>query len=162
MSKMLIRLLLREALFWLQQRVLVGTPLSEGMQVHFHEPPRTHIRDELVDLRAYFVDDEVQEGAEKCVIGCPPGIRTPICRSRGGCPTIERGGNKTQIRDSSCAGLATATAGRRAQNQPFHHKGNLLLGQTGDANFDSAWQGRGRAASRFPCRCPCPIGFCQH
>src|ERR1700684_2561696 len=26
-------------------------------------------------------------------IGCPPGIRTPICCSRGSCPTIERGGN---------------------------------------------------------------------
>ena len=26
-------------------------------------------------------------------IGCPPGIRTPISRSRICCPTIERGGN---------------------------------------------------------------------
>ena len=27
------------------------------------------------------------------LIGCPPGIRTPIGCSRGSCPTIERGGN---------------------------------------------------------------------
>src|ERR1035438_2102865 len=25
--------------------------------------------------------------------GCPSGIRTPICRSRGGCPTVERRGS---------------------------------------------------------------------
>ena len=27
------------------------------------------------------------------IFGCPPGIRTPISRSRICCPTIERGGN---------------------------------------------------------------------
>ena len=32
-----------------------------------------------------------------CVIGCPPGSRTPICRSRGGCPTIERGGIRRDL-----------------------------------------------------------------
>src|ERR1700722_13785830 len=31
--------------------------------------------------------------------GCPPGIRTPICYSRGSCPTIERGGNAGRMRE---------------------------------------------------------------
>ena len=35
----------------------------------------------------------VREGKSFALFGCPPGIRTPICCSRGSCPTIERGGN---------------------------------------------------------------------
>jgi hypothetical protein len=40
----------------------------------------------------------------KCfaLIGCPPGIRTPICCSRGSCPTIERGGNAVGARWPTC------------------------------------------------------------
>jgi hypothetical protein len=37
--------------------------------------------------------------------GCPPGIRTPICCSRGSCPTIERGGSK-----DNTGGLAAVLA----------------------------------------------------
>ena len=33
--------------------------------------------------------------------GCPPGIRTPISRSRICCPTVERGGNWVKLRNGS-------------------------------------------------------------
>src|SRR5206468_13019473 len=39
-----------------------------------------------------FLNGDVQQNA--AVIGCPPGIRTPIDRFRADCPTIERGGNR--------------------------------------------------------------------
>ena len=35
-------------------------------------------------------------GKEEVSFGCPPGIRTPISRSRICCPTIERGGNSAR------------------------------------------------------------------
>jgi hypothetical protein len=55
----------------------------------------------------------------KWVIGCPSGIRTPICCSRGSCPTIERRGNKAGNKSGDehylarlAAGLARPQAGR--------------------------------------------------
>ena len=42
-------------------------------------------------------NEEVREGTGKSAFGCPPGIRTPICCSRGSCPTIERGGNAAVV-----------------------------------------------------------------
>jgi hypothetical protein len=63
------------------------------------------------------------------LIGCPPGIRTPICCSRGSCPTIERGGNK-HIK-LTCS-RADPGCGRtpEAQSQLVHHKSNPRPGQT--------------------------------
>ena len=63
--------------------------------------------------------------------GCPPGIRTPICRSRGGCPTIERGGSKRKFRDLSCShiGLDRGRA-PSTKSQLVHHKGIPPYGQT--------------------------------
>src|SRR5580658_717959 len=45
----------------------------------------------------------------ECFFGCPSGIRTPICCSRGSCPTIERRGNARGM-----ARLAARLAGTRA------------------------------------------------
>jgi hypothetical protein len=42
----------------------------------------------------FLVDEGIRFG--KCVNGCPSGIRTPICCSRGSCPTVERTGIKEQ------------------------------------------------------------------
>src|ERR1700733_8978644 len=44
-------------------------------------------------------------------IGCPPGIRTPICCSRGSCPTIERGGNAANKKPVDFPGLSILKAG---------------------------------------------------
>jgi hypothetical protein len=43
--------------------------------------------------------------------GCPPGIRTPICCSRGSCPTIERGGNAANKKPANSPGLPILRAG---------------------------------------------------
>src|ERR1700733_14195834 len=44
-------------------------------------------------------------------IGCPPGIRTPICCSRGSCPTIERGGNAANKKPADSPGFSIIRAG---------------------------------------------------
>ena len=43
--------------------------------------------------------------------GCPPGIRTPICCSRGSCPTIERGGNAVNKKPADSASFSILRAG---------------------------------------------------
>jgi hypothetical protein len=57
------------------------------------------------------VNEKVREGPGKCAIGCPPGIRTPICCSRGSCPTIERGGNAVNKKPADSAGFPILRAG---------------------------------------------------
>ena len=48
--------------------------------------------------------------ATKYSDGCPPGIRTPICCSRGSCPTIERGGNAANKKPADSPGLSIVKA----------------------------------------------------
>jgi hypothetical protein len=43
--------------------------------------------------------------------GCPPGIRTPICCSRGSCPTIERGGNAVNKKPADPPSFSILRAG---------------------------------------------------
>jgi hypothetical protein len=43
--------------------------------------------------------------------GCPPGIRTPICCSRGSCPTIERGGNAANTEPADATDLFIVKGG---------------------------------------------------
>ena len=81
----------------------------------------------------------VTEGKEKRApearvqaFGCPPGIRTPICCSRGSCPTIERGGNKN-AQPHLAAVLAGATAGRGSP------KANLFIIRGFSASVKPVW-----------------------
>ena len=60
---------------------------------------------------ASFPRAEIQGSARKCRTGCPPGIRTPICCSRGSCPTIERGGNAVNNKPADPAGFSILRAG---------------------------------------------------
>src|SRR5581483_9170652 len=46
-----------------------------------------------VDFIIVLEFQEVLGRSDKYVLGCPPGIRTPIDRFRADCPTIEREGN---------------------------------------------------------------------
>ena len=67
--------------------------------------------------------------------GCPSGIRTPICCSRGSCPTIERRGNKQK---SNLVAIGRDRCGEpRSQNQLFHHKGKPGCGQTEDCRHSA-------------------------
>ena len=51
---------------------------------------------------------------EEVGFGCPPGIRTPISRSRICCPTIERGGNSRREtrRSATCDSMGVRRCGQ--------------------------------------------------
>src|SRR5580698_3130360 len=63
-------------------------------------------------------------------VGCPPGIRTPIGCSRGSCPTIERGGNKTQLDLSQGRIGEGQSKASDTEAQLIHDKVIRLHGQT--------------------------------
>ena len=99
-----------------------------------------------------------ERGREESILirGCPPGIRTPICRSRGGCPTIERGGNKG-FKGLELP-LVWLPGWRRAQQaNPFIICGFARSGQTLTATSAARFH---RASGVFPSPNPSPEGRC--
>ena len=60
--------------------------------------------------------------ARRSGFGCPPGIRTPISRSRICCPTIERGGNSRREtrRSATCDSMGEKRCGQYRRDSCRH------------------------------------------
>ena len=94
------------------------TPTDSHALVYLHK---------LLIISAFDPSWRVSGGRRIVGIGCPSGIRTPICCSRGSCPTVERTGNNHASMISR-RHWPRSRQDARLDGQLPHHK---LITQTG-------------------------------
>jgi hypothetical protein len=86
------------------------------------------------------------------LLGCPPGIRTPICCSRGSCPTIERGGNAVNKKPADPSGFSILRAGVSLVNPSAplcSSRGHEADSHTTIEQYLAAFEPPGAAAEEF-------------